>query len=398
MDLQFTQEELDFQSEVREWLKENYSEDMRKRYGNSPNGHLTREDHMQWQQLLYKKGWAGINWPKEYGGAEFTATQKYFFNREMAAVNAPSVIAFGEKMVAPVIMAFGTDEQKEKYLPDILASKVLWCQGYSEPGSGSDLASLQTKAELQGNSYIVNGTKTWTTLAQHADWIFCLVRTETTGIKQEGISFLLIDMKSKGVEVKPIITIDGSHEVNIVYFDDVKVPRNNLIGDEGQGWNIAKFLLRHERTGIAGIATLKRELKRLKEISANVIVGEGSLLDDSKFRDKLEAAEIELTATEFTELRTLSQISSGGVPGPESSILKIKGTELQQNISELFIEMLAYYSHPFLTETELGSNESIGPDYAGAAMPHYLNFRKVSIYGGSNEIQRNVISKAILGL
>ena len=235
-------------------------------------------------------------------------------------------------------------------------------------------------------------------MAQHADWIFCLVRTETTDIKQEGISFLLIDMKTPGIEVKPIITIDGSHEVNMDYFDNVEVPKENLIGEEGQGWNIAKFLLMHERTGIAGISALKRELKRLKEISANLVVGDGTLLEDSNFRNKLEATEIELTATEFTELRTLSQISSGGSPGPESSILKIKGTELQQNISELFIEMLGYYSHPFFHETELGSNESIGPDYAGPAMPHYLNFRKVSIYGGSNEIQRNVISKAILGL
>ena len=287
---------------------------------------------------------------------------------------------------------------KNEVLGDILNSDVWWCQGYSEPGSGSDLASLQTKAKLQGDNYIVNGTKSWTTLAQHADWIFCLVRTETTNIKQEGISFLLLDMKSPGVEVKPIITIDGSHEVNTVHFDNVKVPTENLVGVEGQGWKIAKFLLRHERTGIAGIAALKRELKRLKEICANVILGEGSLLDDPSYRRKLEAAEIELKATEFTELRTLSQISSGGAPGPESSILKIKGTELQQTISELFIEMLAYYSHPFFNETELGSNEAVGPDYAGAAMPHYLNFRKVSIYGGSNEIQRNVIAKAILGL
>ena len=396
MDLAFSQEELDFQEDVRDFLASEYPLDIKEKQDKRLP--LEKEDMITWQKILATKGWFAINWPKEFGGTDLSPTKNYILQNELASANTPILIPFGVNMCGPVVYTFGTAEQKKKYLPGILNSDVWWCQGYSEPGSGSDLASLQTKAELQGNSYIVNGTKTWTTLAQHADWIFCLVRTETTEIKQEGISFLLIDMKSKGVEVKPIITIDGSHEVNIVYFDDVKVPRNNLIGDEGQGWNIAKFLLRHERTGIAGIAALKRELKRLKEISANVIVGEGSLLDDSKFRDKLEAAEIELTATEFTELRTLSQISSGGAPGPESSILKIKGTELQQNISELFIEMLAYYSHPFLTETELGSNESIGPDYAGAAMPHYLNFRKVSIYGGSNEIQRNVISKAILGL
>ena len=279
-----------------------------------------------------------------------------------------------------------------------LNSDVWWCQGYSEPGSGSDLASLQTKAELKGNYYIVNGAKTWTTLAQHADWIFCLVRTETTQIKQEGISFLLINMETPGIDLKPIITMDGSHEVNMVYFDNVEVPKENLIGEEGQGWDIAKFLLMHERIGITGIAALKRELKRLKEISSKIPLGEGTLLDDLSYRAKLEKAEIELKATEFTELRTLSAISSGQSLGPESSILKIKGTELQQTISELFVEMLAYYAHPFFLESELGSNESIGPEYAGPVMSQYLNLRKVSIYGGSNEIQRNVISKAILGL
>ena len=396
MDLTFSKEDLDFQAEVRDFLTSEYPLAIKEKQDKRLP--LEKEDIISWQKILASKGWFAINWPKEYGGAGLTPTQIYILQTELAGANTPILIPFGVNMCGPVIYTFGTEEQKKKYLPGILNSDTWWCQGYSEPGSGSDLASLQTKAELKGDNYIVNGTKTWTTLAQHADWIFCLVRTETTDIKQEGISFLLIDMKSKGVEVKPIITIDGAHEVNMVYFDDVEVPAGNLIGEEGQGWNIAKFLLMHERSGIAGIAALKRELKRLKEISSGLVVGEGSLLDDTNFRNKLEAAEIELTATEFTELRTLSQISTGGAPGPESSILKIKGTELQQNISELFIEMLGYYANPFITESELGSNESIGPDYAGPAMPHYLNFRKVSIYGGSNEIQRNVISKAILGL
>ena len=396
MDLTFSKEDLDFQAEVRDFLTSEYPLAIKeKQYKRLP---LEKEDIISWQKILASKGWFAINWPKEYGGAGLTPTQIYILQTELAGANTPILIPFGVNMCGPVIYTFGTEEQKKKFLPGILNSDTWWCQGYSEPGSGSDLASLQTKAELKGDNYLVNGTKTWTTLAQHADWVFCLVRTETTDIKQEGISFLLIDMKSKGIEVKPIITIDGAHEVNMIYFDDVEVPANNLIGEEGEGWNIAKFLLMHERTGIAGIAALKRELKRLKEISSDLIVGEASLLDDANFRNKIEAAEIELTATEFTELRTLSQISSGGAPGPESSILKIKGTELQQSISELFIEMLGYYAHPFLTEAELGSNASIGPDYAGSAMPHYLNFRKVSIYGGSNEIQRNVISKAILGL
>ena len=396
MDLTFSQEDLNFQNEVRDFLSSEYPLAIKEKQDKRLP--LEKEDIISWQKILASKGWFAINWPKEHGGVGLTPTEIYILQNELAAANTPVLIPFGVNMCGPVVYTFGTEEQKEKFLPGILNSDTWWCQGYSEPGSGSDLASLQTKAELKGNNYLVNGTKTWTTLAQHADWIFCLVRTETTDIKQEGISFLLIDMKSKGVEVKPIITIDGAHEVNMVYFDNVEVPADNLIGEEGQGWNIAKFLLMHERTGIAGIAALKRELKRLKEISSDLVVGEASLLDDTNFRNKLEAAEIELTATEFTELRTLSQISSGGAPGPESSILKIKGTELQQSISELFIEMLGYYAHPFITEAELGSNASIGPDYAGAAMPHYLNFRKVSIYGGSNEIQRNVISKAILGL
>ena len=396
MDLVFSQEDLDFQEEIRSFLSSEYPLDIKERQDNRLP--FEPEDVIKWQKILAKKGWFAINWPKKNGGTDWSPTKKYILQNELAVANTPIIIPFGVSMCGPVVYAFGTDTQKRQQLPGILNSDVWWCQGYSEPGSGSDLASLQTKAKLQGDNYIVNGTKSWTTLAQHADWIFCLVRTETTNIKQEGISFLLLDMKSPGVEVKPIITIDGSHEVNTVHFDNVKVPTENLVGVEGQGWKIAKFLLRHERTGIAGIAALKRELKRLKEICANVILGEGSLLDDPSYRRKLEAAEIELKATEFTELRTLSQISSGGAPGPESSILKIKGTELQQTISELFIEMLAYYSHPFFNETELGSNEAVGPDYAGAAMPHYLNFRKVSIYGGSNEIQRNVIAKAILGL
>ena len=396
MDLTFSKEDLDFQAEVRDFLTSEYPLAIKEKQDKRLP--LEKEEIISWQKILASKGWFAINWPKEYGGAGLTPTQIYILQTELAGANTPILIPFGVNMCGPVIYTFGTEEQKKKYLPGILNSDTWWCQGYSEPGSGSDLASLQTKAELKGDNYLVNGTKTWTTLAQHADWVFCLVRTETTDIKQEGISFLLIDMKSKGIEVKPIITIDGAHEVNMIYFDDVEVPANNLIGEEGEGWNIAKFLLMHERTGIAGIAALKRELKRLKEISSDLIVGEASLLDDANFRNKIEAAEIELTATEFTELRTLSQISSGGAPGPESSILKIKGTELQQSISELFIEMLGYYAHPFLTEAELGSNASIGPDYAGSAMPHYLNFRKVSIYGGSNEIQRNVISKAILGL
>ena len=275
MDLTFSKEDLNFQAEVRDFLTSEYPLGIKEKQDKRLP--LEKEDIISWQKILASRGWFAINWPKEHGGTGLTPTQIYILQNELAGANTPVLIPFGVNMCGPVVYTFGTEEQKKKFLPGILNSDTWWCQGYSEPGSGSDLASLQTKAELNGNNYLVNGTKTWTTLAQHADWIFCLVRTETTDIKQEGISFLLIDMKSKGVEVKPIITIDGAHEVNMVYFDNVEVPTTNLIGEEGQGWNIAKFLLMHERTGIAGIAALKRELKRLKEISSDLAVGEGSL-------------------------------------------------------------------------------------------------------------------------
>ena len=396
MDLNFSKEDLEFRDEVREFLDKEYPKHIKEKMNNGDE--LSREEVVEWHKAVAKKGWMGHSWPVEHGGTGWDATKVYIYLRELALAGCPTFVPFGLQMVAPVIWTFGSEEQKKKFLPSIQNSDVWWCQGYSEPGSGSDLASLKTKAELKDNKYIVNGTKTWTTLAQHADWIFCLVRTETTDIKQEGISFLLIDMKTPGIEVKPIITIDGSHEVNMVYFDNVEVPVENLVGEEGQGWNIAKFLLAHERSGIAGIAALKRELGKLKELSSEIALGDGTLLEDTQFRNKIEETEIELTATEYTELRTLAAMSQGGSPGAESSILKIKGTELQQTISELFVEMLGYYAHPFYDETELGSNDTVGPDYAAPVMPHYLNYRKVSIYGGSNEIQRNVISKAILGL
>ena len=396
MNAEFTEQELAFQDEVRTFLQSEFPKDYRSKI--DANIRLSKEEIVDWQKILYRKGWAASSWPKEFGGTGWSQIQKHIFANEMGLIGAPEPVPFGMKMVAPIIMAYGSDEQKARFLPDILESNVWWCQGYSEPNAGSDLASLKTSAVRDGDHYVVNGAKTWNTYGQYADWIFCLVRTETTDIKQEGISFLLIDMKTPGIEVKPIITIDGSHEVNMVYFDNVEVPAENLVGEQGQGWNIAKFLLAHERSGIAGIAALKRELTRLKDLSSDIPLGEGTLLEDVQFRNKIEETEIELTATEFTELRTLAAMSQGGSPGAESSILKIKGTELQQTISELFVEMLAYYAHPFYLENEIGTNETVGPDYAAPVMPHYLNYRKVTIYGGSNEIQRNVISKAILGL
>ena len=397
MNLSFSEEDLSFQNEVRSFIADNYPADIKNKMDNGIP--LSKEDILTWQRILSKKGWFAVNWPEEYGGTGWTVTQKHIFQNELASANTPTLVPFGVSMCGPVIYSFGTQEQKDKFLPGIINNDVWWCQGYSEPGSGSDLASLKTKAVKDGDHYIVNGTKTWTTMAQHADWIFCLVRTETTDIKQQGISFLLIDMKTPGVEVKPIITIDGSHEVNMVYLDNVKVPVENLIGEEGAGWNIAKFLLAHERTGIGGIPALKREIRRLREITSELPLGEGFLKDNELFMDKLNKLEIDLLAAEYSELRTLASMSKGGHPGPESSILKIKGTDLQQGLSDLFVEAIGYYAHPFMSEEDLASNEGrIGPDFAANVMPHYLNYRKVSIYGGSNEIQRNVIAKAVLGI
>ncbi len=397
MNLSFSEEDLKFQDEVRSFIAENYPADIKNKMDNGIP--VSKDDIQNWQRILSKKGWFAVNWPEEYGGTGWSITQKHIFQNELADANTPTLVPFGVSMCGPVVYTFGTQEQKDRFLPGIINNDVWWCQGYSEPGSGSDLASLKTKAVKDGDHYIVNGTKTWTTMAQHADWIFCLVRTETTDIKQQGISFLLIDMKTPGVEVKPIITIDGSHEVNMVYLDNVKVPVENLIGEEGAGWNIAKFLLAHERTGIGGIPALKREIRRLREITSELPLGEGFLKDDDLFMDKLNKLEIDLLAAEYSELRTLAAMSKGGHPGPESSILKIKGTDLQQGLSDLFVEALGYYAHPFMSEDDLISNEGrIGPDFAANVMPHYLNYRKVSIYGGSNEIQRNVIAKAVLGI
>ena len=402
MDLKFTQEELDFQKEVRSWIKENYSTSMQRTYVNSPNGHLIKEDHMKWQQALYKKGWAGVNWPSEFGGASFGPSQKYLFNKEMASANAPSVVAFGEKMVAPVIMAFGNQEQKEKYLPDILASKVWWCQGYSEPGSGSDLASLNTKAEDKGDHYLVNGAKTWTTMAQYADMIFCLVRTSKEEIPQKGISFLLIDMKSPGIEVQPINTLDntpiGYHEVNTVFFENVKVPKDNLIGEEGKGWTYAKYLLEFER-GNGYSAELSSQLGKVKNIMLKRD-DSASPFKDLHYIKKISELEVQIAVMEATELRILGSISTGENVGPESSLLKTRGTEIGQAITEMAMELVEYYAIPFNNPgPNPGHNEEpIGSEFANTSAPRYFNYRKASIYAGSNEVQRNIMAKLVLGL
>ncbi len=400
MHVTFTNDELAFRDEVHEFFREHIPADIRDKQDR--NVALTRDDHIRYQKCLYARGWAAPNWPEEYGGTGWTSVQQYIFANEMAEANAPEVVPFGINMVGPVIYTFGNDEQKARFLPDILESNVWWCQGYSEPGSGSDLASLKTRADLAGDYYVVNGTKTWTTLAQHADWIFCLVRTNSdVARRQEGISFLLIDMRSPGVTVKPIITIEGSHEINEVHLEDVEVPVANLVGEEGKGWTYGKVLLQHERTGTARVARSKHRLKKLRAQAGRSVRGARPLADDRNFMRKVAATEVELKALEFTELRTLAAVASGNAPGPESSILKFKGTELQQAIDALYLEAAGYYALPYVPDQfrlDVPEIERVGACAETLASLRYFNDRKVSIYGGSNEIQKNIIAKHVLGL
>lgn len=399
MNADFTAEELQFETEVREFLQNEFPAEYREKI--DAGIRLSKEELVHWQKILYKKGWAAPNWPVEYGGTGWTATQKHIFATEMGLIGAPEPVPFGMKMVAPVIMAYGSDEQKQRFLPDILESNVWWCQGYSEPNAGSDLASLKTSAVRDGDEYVVNGSKTWNTYGQYADWIFCLVRTDNSVKKQEGISFLLIDMKSPGITLKPIVLLDGHAEVNEVFFDDVRVPANNLIGEENKGWTYAKVLLTHERTNISGVPRGKRRLAALKRLAANTDDGfGGTMMENSAFKTKLAEIEIELQALEYSELRTLAALSVGKAPGPESSILKIVGTELAQEMDEMFVDLAGYHCLPFVPEQfeEGFQGESIGPGSSAAAALTYFNNRKLSIFGGSNEIQRNIISKAVLGL
>jgi alkylation response protein AidB-like acyl-CoA dehydrogenase len=400
MNVTFSEADLAFRDEVRATFRDEFPEDVRRKQ--KLGVPLEREDMVAFQQWLHEHGWAGVNWPVEYGGTGWTPVQKYIFATEMAEANAPSIVPFGLSMVGPVIYTFGNDEQKQRFLPDILASKVWWCQGYSEPGAGSDLASLKTRADLAGDHYIVNGTKTWTTLGQHADWIFILARTNTdVARRQEGISFLLVDMSTPGVTVRPIITIEGDLEVNEVHFEDVKVPVGNLVGEEGKGWTYGKVLLQHERTNIAGVAISKFRVRKLREQTQKPVRGAAPLCEDRNFMRKLAAVEVDLTALEFTELRTLAAVQSGKAPGPESSILKVKGTEIQQAIDTLYLEAAGYYALPFVQDQYVLDgpvDDWVGEGYETQSSLRYFNFRKASIYGGSNEIQKNIISKHVLGL
>jgi alkylation response protein AidB-like acyl-CoA dehydrogenase len=376
MDLNYSAEELAFRDEVRGWLRANLPADLREKV--ESYAHLSKEDLLRWHRILAKKGWVAPAWPKEWGGTGWNVVQRYIFEEELGFAGSPMLVPFGLAMCGPVLLRFGTEAQKKRFLPRIYNGDDFWCQGYSEPGSGSDLASLKTKAVREADHYVVNGQKIWTTLAHYADWIFCLVRTDASAAKrQEGISFLLMDMRTPGITVRPLMLMDGAHEVNEVFFDDVKVPAENLVHEEGKGWTVAKYLLGYERMNTGRIGESKRQLSRLKQYGAG-------MMQDARWRDRLSRLEVELTALEITNLRFLDRMRrTGQPPGADVSMLKIKGTEIQQGLTQLMMD----------------ATDPVASDpLAVAIRRRYLSMRKTTIYAGSNEIQRNIIAKMTLGL
>jgi alkylation response protein AidB-like acyl-CoA dehydrogenase len=396
MQLEFTSDELAFRDEVRRFITGHYPAELRAKQ--QAGLELGKEDYLSWHRIVAKQGWVVPAWPVEYGGTGWTATQRYIWAEEQGRTGTVPIIAFSVGLVGPIIYTFGTPEQKARFLPRIISGEDWWCQGYSEPGAGSDLASLQTRAVREGDHYVVNGQKTWTTLAQHADWGFFLVRTDPAARKQAGISFLLIDMKSPGVTVRPIITLDGAHEVNEVWLENVEVPVENRIHEENKGWTCAKVLLAHERSGIAMVPRSKAVLAEIRKLASGIGERGASLAEDPCFKRKLTEVEIELAALEYTELRMLAAENSGKGPGVEASLLKIRGTEIQQRLNELALE--AFGPHAVLRiRITTGSREpAVAVPAAIGIADTYFNMRKTSIFGGSNEIQRNILAKAVLGL
>ncbi|MFT4706932.1 MAG: alkylation response protein AidB-like acyl-CoA dehydrogenase [Ascidiaceihabitans sp.] len=396
MDLSYSDDDLAFRDEVRAFLDEKLTKELSDKI--RLGGDLTKADMEGWHATLNAQGWLAPNWPKKFGGAEWGAVQRHIFDDECARAHAPRTVPFGLSMLAPVLQKFGSQAQNDHWLPRILSGEDWWCQGYSEPGAGSDLASLKTKAVRDGDHYIVNGQKTWTTLGQHANMIFCLVRTDSTVKQQEGISFLLIDMDTPGIEVRPIILLDGSPEVNEVWFTDVKVPVENLVGEENKGWTYAKYLLTHERTNIAGVGFSTAGLAAIKRIAKAEMSGGKPLMQNPFFAARVAQVEIDLMAMSTTNLRIVSQAAAGGAPGVEASMLKVKGTIIRQEINDLARRAVGPYAMPFASEAVEGSNEPLpDPHEAGPVAAQYFNNRKLSIFGGSNEIQRGIIAKVKMG-
>ncbi|QQS12617.1 MAG: acyl-CoA dehydrogenase family protein [Rhodospirillales bacterium] len=404
MRLGFTAEELAFQKEVRDWITANMPVEVAEESRRSRSSHVSRERLIQWQKALAGRGWLVPNWPKEYGGTGWNSTQKFIFEMEMARADSPYLSSFSLKMVAPVLMKYGSEDQKKRFLPRIANADMLWCQGYSEPGSGSDLAALKTRAVRDGDHYVVNGQKIWTTNAHWADYIFCLVRTSTEGKPQEGISFLLIDMTTPGIKVEPIYLGDGTrvpgrHEVNQVFFTDVRVPVANRVGEENKGWTYAKFLLEFERGGQAHGPRLRKAFRHLEELAALWTKDGKPLPEDESWRDKVAALALEIDAVEMNELMFYSSLKTGDAPGLMASVVKMRGTEVGQKITELAVEAVGNYGQPFTEMRNYDSNVvPVGPGYSDDVTPRYMNQRKSTIYGGSSEVQRNVLAKALLGL
>ena len=404
MRLAFNDQELAFQKEVRDWITANMPVEVAEESRRSRTSHVSKERLLQWQRKLAERGWLCPNWPKEYGGPGWNSTQKFIFEMEMARADSPYLSSFSIKMVAPVLMKYGSEAQKKRFLPKIAAAEELWCQGYSEPGSGSDLASLRTRAVREGDHYIVNGQKIWTTNAHFADWIFCLVRTSNEGKRQEGISFLLIDMKSPGIKIDPIYLVDGTrtpmrHEVNQVFFTDVKVPVENRVGEENKGWTYAKYLLEFERGGQAHGPRLRKAFRHLQTLSKSQMDAGEPLSASPVWREKMAALEMEIDAIEMNEMMFYSSLKTGDAPGNMASVVKMRGTEVGQKVTELAVEAVGWYGAPF---TELRNYDSnivpVGGEYVDDVSPRYFNTRKTTIYGGSSEVQRNVLAKAMLGL
>jgi pimeloyl-CoA dehydrogenase large subunit len=397
MDLRFTDQEAAFRDEVRTFFRTEIPADIRHKV--TEGRHLTKDEMVTAHKIIHARGWAVPHWPREWGGQGWSAVQRYIFEEEMQRAAVPTPLPFNVSMVGPVIATFGNDAQKRRFLPPTASLDIWWCQGFSEPGAGSDLASLRTRAELDGDHFVVNGQKAWTTLGQYADWIFCLVRTDRAAKRQEGISFLLIDMKTPGITVRPTILIDGTHEVNEIFFDDVRVPAENLVGTINKGWDYAKFLLGNERTGIARVGMTKQRLELARRLARETPMGDGTLWDDADFRRRLAMMEVQVKALEITQMRVVAaRRQETGKPDPASSILKIKGSELQQSSTELLKDIAGPYALPAASDEEPGNAPPVAPDWAPFAAGTYFNYRKVSIYGGSNEIQRNIIAKAFLGL
>ncbi|AUR06616.1 acyl-CoA dehydrogenase family protein [Phaeobacter inhibens] len=396
MDLNYSTEDLAFRAEVRAFLEAKLPQDLSDavRLGRG----LGKEGHDRWHSILNEQGWLAPTWPEEYGGCGWNAVQRHIFEEECCRAHAPRIVPFGLTMLAPVLQKFGSDQQRAYFLPKILSGEHWWCQGYSEPGAGSDLASLRTRAVRDGDYYVVNGQKTWTTLGQYANWIFCLVRTDPDAKQQEGISFLLIDMDTPGIEVRPIILLDGTHEVNEVWFTDVRVPVENLVGEENKGWTYAKYLLTHERTNIAGVGFSQAGLEAVKRLARQQIHRGRPLIENPHFAARLARAEIDLMAMATTNLRIISAAAQGQAPGVESSMLKVKGTEIRQEINDLARRAAGVYALPFASEALAGDNSALAPpEGSDAAAAQYFNNRKLSIFGGSNEIQKNIIAKISLG-